>query len=121
MRTLHWALPLLGLWPELGGAAEPPVPEDEAAARVSPARQWCYLARLEATGLALLPRAGLGAEERFAQTGLPSFLCFQRSARAPGKASAGQLHERERAASGRGLQAQGVAMLSWRTFCATAF
>lgn len=63
MKTLHWALLLLGLWPELGGAAEPPGPEDEAAAPVSLARQRRYLTRLEATGLALLPRAGLVRRE----------------------------------------------------------
>ena len=42
------------------GAMEPPL-------SAAPAGQWRYLTRLEATGLALLPRAGAGAEEAFAQ------------------------------------------------------
>jgi hypothetical protein len=42
------------------GALEPPEP-------ASPAKEWRYLARLEAAGLALLPRAGVGKEEGFVQ------------------------------------------------------
>jgi hypothetical protein len=42
------------------GAMEPPLPASIAGG-------WHYLTRLEATGLTLLPRAGAGAEEAFAQ------------------------------------------------------
>src|SRR5688572_7775834 len=50
-------------------AEAPPAPEPELAAPValpSP-RKWHYLTRLEAATWALLPRAGVGAEEGFAQ------------------------------------------------------
>jgi len=55
-------------------AAEPPgeplpAPEPETAAPVAmtPARKWHYLTRVEATTWTLLPRAGVGSEEGFAQ------------------------------------------------------
>jgi hypothetical protein len=74
MRTLRWAVLLLGLWPELGGVAEPSGPENEPPGPVAPARQWRYLARLDASGLALLPRVGLGVEEGLAQLDLTLIL-----------------------------------------------
>jgi hypothetical protein len=45
----------------------PPAEEIEPPQSTSPGGRWRNLTRLEASGLALLPRAGVGAEEGFAQ------------------------------------------------------
>lgn len=60
---------LLWLWPMLAGATEPPTAGNllPPLTSVPPERAWHSLARLEVTTLALLPRAGGGAGEGFAQ------------------------------------------------------
>lgn len=45
----------------------PPAGALEPSESASPAERWRYLARLEASGLALLPQAGVGVEEDFVQ------------------------------------------------------
>ncbi|MFP2906250.1 hypothetical protein ACLESD_14520 [Pyxidicoccus sp. 3LFB2] len=68
MGIRRWVgLLLLWLWPGLGGAAEPPSPEEAAPSSALPARRWHSLTRLEATALALLPRAGTDEGEGFTQ------------------------------------------------------
>jgi hypothetical protein len=57
MRTHPWVVLLLWLWPALGGALEPPASSGT----------WRCLARLEATGLALLPGGGVQGAESYAQ------------------------------------------------------
>ncbi|NVJ10103.1 hypothetical protein HUW63_33385 [Myxococcus sp. AM001] len=66
---------LLFLLPMTGWASEPPAPEEEASTvpSVPPAREWHYLTRVEATTLALLPRAGVGEDEGFMQVE-PAFI-----------------------------------------------
>ncbi len=49
------------------GPDNPPAGPTEPQLSASPARKWRSLARLETSGLALLPRAGVGAAEGFAQ------------------------------------------------------
>ncbi|MBU8901009.1 hypothetical protein KRR26_35985 [Corallococcus sp. M34] len=60
-------LPLSGWASELSALEELPPPSD------SPAIPWAYLARVEATAWTLLPRAGSGVEEGFAQVE-PTFI-----------------------------------------------
>ncbi|QSQ11903.1 hypothetical protein [Myxococcus landrumensis] len=66
---------LLLLFPMLGWASEAPSPEE--APSVPPpepaTREWHYWMRLEATTLALLPRAGVGDDEGFIQVE-PTFI-----------------------------------------------
>jgi hypothetical protein len=61
-------LPLL-LLPMTGGAMDVPAAESTLppAPLAPPSAEWDYLMRLEATTLALLPRAGVAADEGFAQ------------------------------------------------------
>ncbi|WIG95088.1 hypothetical protein [Myxococcus sp. SDU36] len=76
-RTRRWlaALALWALLPLPGWASEPPLPDDEAPSTpsASPPRGWRYLARLEATTFALLPRAGAGGDDGFIQVE-PTFI-----------------------------------------------
>src|SRR5437868_75931 len=59
---------LLLLLPMTAGATpEPPAPEAVVPSPAPTARRWYSLMRVEATTLALVPRAGVGAEEGFAQ------------------------------------------------------
>ncbi len=58
---------LLLLLSQEEGPDNPPAGATEPPLSASPAGKWRYLARMEASGLALLPRAGAGAEEAFAQ------------------------------------------------------
>ncbi len=70
-RCVVWLL----LWPMLGGATEPPLAERTSPppTLVPPSGAWHSLTRLEATTLALLPHAGLGADEGFVQVE-PTFI-----------------------------------------------
>lgn len=67
--TRSCAVCLLLLWPMRGVATEPPTAGSTPPppSRLPPSGAWVFLTRLEATTLALLPPAGLGAEEGFAQ------------------------------------------------------
>lgn len=72
MRRPRRCLAALVLWvflPWPGWASEPHSPEEEApsSATASPSRGWRYLTRLEATTLALLPRADAGGDDGFIQ------------------------------------------------------
>ena len=58
---------LLLLLPMTGGATESPAPKEATPSPTPAARRWYYLTRMEATTLALLPRAGVGSEEGFVQ------------------------------------------------------
>src|SRR4051794_39918027 len=51
----------------LGEAPSASEPEMAAPISMTPAPRWHYLTRVEATTWALLPRAGMGAEQGFAQ------------------------------------------------------
>jgi len=58
---------LLLLLPMTGGASEPQAPEEAAPSSAPPPRRWYDLTRLEATTLALRPRAGAGKSEGFVE------------------------------------------------------
>jgi len=67
--TLRCVTRLLLLLPMTAGATEPPAAEHLASPSVPvpPSGAWDYLTRLEATTLALLPRAGVGENAGYAQ------------------------------------------------------
>ncbi|MFP2933276.1 hypothetical protein ACLESO_50645, partial [Pyxidicoccus sp. 3LG] len=68
MGRLRWVgVLLLWLWPGLGEASEPSTEDGAAPAPAPPLRPWHVLTRLETGTLALLPRAGTGEGEGFAQ------------------------------------------------------
>ena len=58
---------LLLLLPMTGGATESPAPKEATPSPTPAARRWYSLTRMEATTLALLPRAGVGSEEGFVE------------------------------------------------------
>ncbi|RKH52605.1 hypothetical protein [Corallococcus llansteffanensis] len=65
MGSRRWVMLCLWLLPGAGEATASP--DSEPATPAPPTRPWYSLARLEATTLAVLPRAGTGADEGFAQ------------------------------------------------------
>src|SRR3954471_13831004 len=71
MKTIRGcAMLLLWLLPMTGGAMDVPAAESTwppAPPPAPPSGEWNYLMRLEATTLALLPRAGVAADEGLAQ------------------------------------------------------
>ncbi|GEN12098.1 hypothetical protein MFU01_71350 [Myxococcus fulvus] len=66
---------LLLLLATSGRASEPLSPEEGVSTDLAepPARKWSYLMRVEATSLALMPRAGVGEDEGFVQV-VPTFI-----------------------------------------------
>jgi len=61
------ALLVLLLLSQAGGAAPPPAEAVTPPLPASSTGGWCYLTRLEATGLALLPGGGVGTVESYVQ------------------------------------------------------